>query len=211
MDAARWLLSEAVSPPRFDLSRLRELPLNIYYTPNGGSEEHLRLPDPPKPSEEERRRVYEMLGKEMEESPEPEPDPEEQALPLDPVTEEALSSLLVRFGRDELERLELHWFQGNLVLRRDGGKYACLYFEGDFGHGEDWYALLSDVEMYRTVDYKAVIYLPFGMGKLPAYSVHSSAASIMGSMEDVLAQMGWGKLQSGGQGGWMWSCAANRQ
>lgn len=45
LDAARWLLEEAVSPSRFDLSRLRELPRNIYFTPNGGSEEHLQRPD----------------------------------------------------------------------------------------------------------------------------------------------------------------------
>ena len=191
MDAARWLLAEAVSPTRFDLSRLRILPRDIYFTANGGEEVHLIRPD--------------LL----------EEDKEEQ-MPLITrmttlVTEEALSSLLIRFGRDELERLEMDWSQGRLVLRRDGGKYACLYFENDFGFGENWYALLSDVDMYMTVDCKEIVYLPFGMGKLPEYSIHHSAASIMGDLEEVLAQMGWAQLQGGGRGGWKWSCDVNRQ
>ncbi|MDE6591225.1 MAG: hypothetical protein K2K53_12965, partial [Oscillospiraceae bacterium] len=74
-----------------------------------------------------------------------------------------------------------------------------------------WYALLSDAEIYMTVDCKAIVYLPFGMGKLPEYSIHHSAASIMGDMDEVLAQMGWAQLQGGGRGGWKWSCDVNRQ
>ena len=191
MDAARWLLAEAVSPTRFDLSRLRVLPRNVYFTPNGGGETHLIRPDLLEEDEEKQMPLVTKIT----------------AL----VTEEALSSLLVRFGRDELERLELEWSQGRLVLCRDGGKYACLYFENSFGFGENWYALLSDVEMYMTVDCKAIVYLPFGMGKLPEYSIHHSAASIMGDMDEVLAQMGWDQLQGGGRGGWKWFCDVNRQ
>lgn len=218
IEAAWRLLDEAVSPTRFDLSRLRELPWNIYYTPNGGEEEHLKRPDlqeTPKPSEEERRKVYEILGKEIgdtEVSPEMEAGGlveiqslGESALPIEPVTEEALSTLLVRFHRDELERLEMSWIQGTLVLRRDGSKYACLYFENRFSdYGEYWYSLLSDSEMYRTVDSSDIVYLPFGMGKLPEYSIFESAAELMENIGEVLALMGWGKLED--RGGRMWSC-----
>ncbi len=210
LDAARRLLAEAVSPDRFELSRLRELPWNIYFTAGGGSEEHLRRSDLQK--DDWLKRNEEQGG----DTGEDENFSDEEGLEirpweiLPPVTEEALSSLLVRFGQGELERLEMDWAQGRLVLCRDGGKYACLYFEKDFRYGENWYALLSDVEMYQTVDCNAVVYLPFGMGKLPAYSVHDSAASLMGDMEEVLAQMGRGPLQSGGQGGWKWSCNVNR-
>lgn len=191
MDAARWLLAEAASPTRFDLSHLRELPRNIYFTPNGGEEAHLIRPDLLEPDEEAQMPLITKITTLM--------------------TGEALSSLLIRFGRDELERLEMEWSQGRLVLRRDGGKYACLYFENNFGFGENWYALLSDAEMYMTVDSKEIVYLPFGMGKLAEYSIHHSAASIMGDLEEVLAQMGWGQLQGGGRGGWKWSCDVNRQ
>ncbi len=188
MDAARRLLAEAVSPTRYDLSRLRELPWNIYFTPNGGSELHLIRPDLLEEGEEERMPLTTKM--------------------TTLVTEEALSSLLVRFRRDELERLELEWAQGRLVLRRDGGKYACLYFENRFGGSSDyWYSLLSDSEMYRTADSSDIVYVPFGMGKLPEYSIFESAAELMEDMGEVLAQMGRGKLED--RGGRMWACAVS--
>jgi len=189
LEAARRLLAEAVSPTRYDLSRLRELPWNIYYTPNGGEEAQLQRPDLQEPSEAETSGPKEIP-------------------PLPPVTDEALSSLLVRFRRDELERLELEWIEGRLALCRDGGKYACLYFENRFSdYGDYWYSLLSDSEMYRTVDSNDIVYVPFGMGKLPVYSVFESAAELMEDIGEVLALMGRGRLK--GWGGRMWSCNVN--
>jgi len=196
LEAARRMLAQAVSPDRFDLSRLRELPWNIYFTPNAGSEEHLRRPDLQDPPEGEGSEASGAEGV----------APEEQA--PDPVTQEALSSLLVRFARGGLERLELEWFEGRLVLRRDGGRYACLYFEACFGRGDGcWHSLLSDSEMYRTVDSSDIVYVPFGMGRLPVYSVFDSAPPLMAEIAGVLAQMGRGRLQSGG--GRMWTCGVS--
>lgn len=189
LEAARHLLAEAVSPTRFDLSRLRVLPRNIYFTPNNNEEVHLIHPDLLEINDEEQMPLIEQM--------------------TTLVTDEALSSLLACFNCDELERLEMEWPQGRLVLCRDGEKYACLYFENHFGRGDYWYALLADPEMYRTVDGGDVKKIPFGMGKLWEYSIFDSAAALMGNMGEVLAQMGWGQLQSGGPGGWLWSCDVN--
>ena len=126
------------------------------------------------------------------------------------MTGEALSALLYRFSQDELERLEMEWMEGRLVLRRDGGKYACLYFENSFGRGENWYALLADAEAYKTVDCGDIAYVPFGMGKLAEYSIFHSAHDLLRDMDLVLGQMGWGQLQAGGLGGWLWSCDVSR-
>jgi len=221
MDAARRLLAEAVSPTRYDLSQLRELPWHIYSTPNGGEEEHWMHPDlqeQPMLSEEEREKLCEILSKDVEAANLP---PEivtailektlsqtGQTLPLPPVTEEAVSSLLVRFRRDELERLEMDWVEGELVLRRDGGKYACLYFENHasvYNYGDYWYSLLSDSEMYRTVDGDDIAYIPFGMGKLPEYSLFDSAAELMENIGPVLSQMGR-RERVDDRGGRMWAC-----
>ena len=225
LEAARQRLVELTDPRFFDLSRLRELPWRIYYTPAGGAEEsltHMDLLRPdPKPDaaallekwaemEEIPPEMEEALAKvrrvlEEKEPPEAEPIPQETL-----VTGEALSALLYRFSQGELDRLEMEWSQGRLVLRRDGDQYACLYFENSFGRGENWYALLADAEAYRTVDCGDIVYMPFGMGKLAEYSVFHSARDLLRDIDLVLGQMGWGQLESGGPGGWLWSCDVSR-
>jgi hypothetical protein len=189
LEAARQRLAELTTPTYFDCSRLRKLPRHIYCTPVGGVEACLTHID--------------LLREELEEE---EPIPPEIL-----VTGEALSALLGRFAIGELERLEMEWEQGRLVLCHDGDKYACLYFENSFGRGNHWYALLADAEMYRTIDCNDVVYVPFGMGKLAEYSIFHSIQDLLQDMDLVLGQMGWGQLQAGGPGGWLWSGEVNLQ
>lgn len=219
-DAVRRRLAELTDPRFFDLSRLRELPAKIFYTPVGGTEECLShiniLREPPKVNAEAFLAEWEGvedIPPDMEtiiakarRAVEEQPKEEEPIPPEILVTGEALSALLYRFSQDELERLEMEWIEGRLVLCRDGGKYAGLYFENSFGRGENWYALLADPEIYRTVDCNEVVYVPFGMGKLAEYSVFHSARDLLQDIDLVLGQMGWGQIQFGGPGGWLWSC-----
>ena len=220
LEAAKRRLTELTDPTYFDLSRLRELPGKIFYTPVGGAEECLThidlLREPPKVNAEaflEEWEEVEEIPPEMEpiiakvrRAVEEQPKEEEPISPEILVTAEALSALLYRFSQGELERLEMEWTaEGRLVLRRDGDRYACLYFENSFGRGERWYALLADAEMYRTIDCGDVAYIPFGMGKLAEYSIFHSAPDLLRDMDLVLGQMGWGQIQDGGPGGWLWS------
>lgn len=224
LTAAQQRLAELASPTYFDISRLRKLPRHIYYTPAGGAEEgltHIDLLRPPKPDASALLEQWEEMDEippEMEEilskvrRTMEEEQPEEEPVPLENlVTGEALAALLGRFAAGELERLEMEWDQGRLVLCHDEDKYACLYFENNFGHGNDWYALLADPEMYRTVDCSEVVYVPFGMGKLAEYSIFHSSQDLLQNIDLVLGQMGWGQLAGGGAGGWLWSCDVNRQ
>ena len=222
-EAARRRLAELTDPRFFDLSRLRELPWHVYYTTAGGVEWSLTRPDlqrgepkqdawalleqwgiediPPE-LEEAVSRVQQAI---REAAPE-EPVPAEM-----PVTGEALSALLYNFSQGEVDRLEMEWSQGRLVLCHDGDKYACLYFENSYGRGENWYALLADAEMYRTIDCNDVAYIPFGMGKLAEYSVFHSAHDLLRDIDQVLGQMGYDQIQEGGTGGWLWSGEVYRQ
>ena len=224
LEAARRRLEELTDPRFFDLSRLRKLPAKIFYTPVGGTEECLShidiLREPPKVHAEAFLAEWEgvedippdmepIIAK-VRRAVEEQPKEEEPIPPEILVTAEALSALLGRFAVGELERLEMEWSQGRLVLCHDGDRYACLYFENSFGPGENWYALLADPEMYRTVDCDDVVYEPFGMGKLAEYSIFHSAQDLLRDMDLVLGQMGWGQIQAGGPGGWLWSCDVSR-
>lgn len=220
--AARQRLAELTDPRFFDLSRLRELPWHVYYTTASGTEGSLIRSDlrqeplydawtllkqwgvkkVPPDLEAAAVRVQQAI---REAAPE-EPEPQES-----PVTREALSALLYNFSQGEVDRLEMEWSPGRLVLRRDGEKYACLYFENSYGRGENWYALLADAEMYRTFDCNDVAYIPFGMGKLAEYSVFHSAHDLLRDIDQVLGQMGYDQIQEGGPGGWLWSGEVYRQ
>ena len=223
LEAARRRLAELTDPRFFDLSRLRELPWHVYYTTAGGVEwsltrtdlqrgepkqdawallEQWGIEDIPPELEEAVSRVQQAI---REAAPE-EPVPVEM-----PVTGEAISALLYNFSQGEVKRLELEWSQGRLVLCWDGDKYACLYFENSFGRGENWYALLADAEMYRTIDCNDVVYIPFGMGKLAEYSIFHSAQDLLRDIDLVLGQMGYDQIQEGGPGGWLWSGEVYRQ
>ena len=190
--AARKMLDELVSPDHFDLSTLRELPWNIYFTPNDGVERELIRPDL-------------------------KPDPEDGERPREPardeVTREALSALFGRFARGELRRLELRWYSAKLVFAKEPAGYACLYFAGDYVfYGKDiWYSMVSRPEVYRTVDVDEVEYVPFGMGKLPSYSLFDSAAAILRDLDRVLAQAGRDRIDSEGPSEWLWACHPNLQ
>ena len=214
---ARQMLDELVSPDHFDLSTLRELPWNIYYTPNDGLERELIRFDL-KPGPEDERPAPEALC---------DPavlDEYENAVPLkrnkrprepaeDEVTEEALSALLSRFARGELRRLELSWYGVKLVFAKEKAGYACLYFSGNYVfNGKDiWYSMVSKPEVYRTVDVEEVEYVPFGMGKLPGYSLFGSAAAILRDLDRVLAQAGRDRIDSEGPSEWLWACHPNLQ
>ena len=222
LDAARHRLAELTDPRFFDLSRLRELPWHVYYTTASGTEGSLIRSDlrqeplydawtllkqwgvkkVPPDLEAAAVRVQQAI---REAAPE-ELEPQES-----PVTWEALSALLYNFSQGEVDRLEMEWSPGRLVLRRDGDKYACLYFENSYGRGENWYALLADPEMYRTIDCNDVAYIPFGMGKLAEYSVFHSAHDLLRDIDQVLGQMGYDQIQEGGTGGWLWSGVVYRQ
>ena len=225
LEAAKRRLAKLTDPRFFDLSRLRELPWHIYCTPVGGAEECLThidvLREPPKvhaqaflaewEGVEDIPPDMEPIIAKVRRAVEEQPKEEEPIPPEILVTEEALSALLYRFSQGELERLELEWMEGRLVLRRDGEKYACLYFENSYGRGENWYALLADAEMYRTIDCNDVAYIPFGMGKLAEYSIFHSAHDLLRDIDQVLGQMGYDQIQEGGPGGWLWSGEVYRQ
>lgn len=168
---ARQLLEEMASPNHFNLSTPRELPWNIYFTPNDGLERELIRADI-KPDSEDGGQPREPAG--------------------DEVTREALSALFGRFARGELRRLELRQYGVKLVFAKEAAGYACLYFSCDYGfNGKDiWYSMVSRPEVYRAVDVDEVEYVPFGMGKLPGYSLFGSAAAILRDLDRVLAQMG---------------------
>lgn len=197
---ARRLLAEAVSPTSFQLP-MREAPWNIYYT--------------------------ELSGPEQEWTPAEQPDPEgmshsiENAAGILRVREEqkeaqrqeaegVIKALLARFGKGELRRLELSWFEGKLVFCKEPAGYACFYFE-DHGGYDIWYSMLSKPEVYRTVDSEDVVQVPFGMGMLPDYSVHETPASILRNLERVFAQLAAGRPQSQAVGGWLWDSHTNRE
>lgn len=185
--AARQMLDEMVSPEHFDLSQLRELPWHIYFAPNDGPEQGLIRPDL---------------------RPDPEGEEQTQGPTEEDVTEAALSASLYRFAKGELHRLELDWFDGKLVITKEVAGYACLYF-GNFIFNDIWYSMVSKPEVYRTAE--EVEYVPFGMGKLPSYSLFDSAASILRNLDRVLPQMGQKRIDSEGPSEWLWACHPSLQ
>jgi len=206
---ARQMLEKMVSPDHFDLSALKELPWKIYFTPNDGLEQELIRPDIKSDPEEEQTL----------EAPWDPPVPDEDAIlpkqdkqPQEPaeddVTEAALSASLSRFAKGELRRLELYWFEGRLVFVKESAGYACLYF-ANFIFNDIWYSMVSKPEAYRTAD--EVEYVPFGMGKLPSYSLFDSAAAVLRNLDRVLPQMGKERIDSEGPSDWLWACHPNLQ
>lgn len=173
LSLARRLLAEAVSPSRFDLSLLAELPWAAYAQPHMAPERTFRRKldsGPDEPEDEWEAGVEELSG-------------------------DRLAELIGQFAEKKLQRLELHWFQGELVFRSDRSGYACLYFENGIQDCA-WYSMLALPEVYRTVEHDEVEYMPFGMGKLPSYSVHRDPASILRNLDLVFAQMGRGRLET---------------
>lgn len=193
---ARQMLDEMVSPSHFDLTRLRELPWHVYFTANEGQEQTLIRADL-KPDEEESK------CETSQDAPARGPAEGE-------VTAEAISVQLARFARGELRRLELSWFSGKLVFVKEDAGFAGLYF-GDPQYNDIWYSMVSKPEVYRTVENDAVIYVPFGMGKLPSYSLFDSAAALLRDLDRVLSQMGQERIESEGPSDWLWACHPSLQ
>ena len=215
--AARQLLEELVSPDYFDLSPLRELPWHIYFTPNDGPERELIRFDL-KPDPEGGEQALDALcdpavPDEYEDAIPPKQNEQPREPAGDEVTTEALSALLSRFARGELRRLELSWYGAKLVFAKEAAGYACLYFSDNYVfNGKDiWYSMLSRPEVYRTVDADEVEYVPFGMGRLPSYSLFGSAAAILRDLDRVLAQAGRDRIDSEGPSEWLWACHPNLQ
>lgn len=186
-EIAQQLLDEAVSADCFDLSLLKKLPLNVYVLPPDGPEYVLK-----------QEGVREMEA-EMD-LHWPEIDRGEL------VTVEAIAELIVQFGKGGLRRLELSWDEGKLVFLQDKARYGCFYFE--WNH-DTWYAMLSKPEVYQIVESDDVVYVPFGMGRLPDYVVHESPASILRNLERVFWQLSQGRPQAQGAGGWLWSSSVS--
>lgn len=215
--AARRMLDELASPGHVDLSTLRELPWNIYFTPNNGLERELTRADLRPGPEDERQAAQALRGPaapdEYEDPAAPEQDKQPRRPAGDEVTKEALAVLLSRFARGELRRLELRWYSAKLVFAKEAAGYACLYFAGDYVfYGKDiWYSMVSRPEVYRTVEADEVEYVPFGMGRLPSYSLFDSAAAILRDLDRILAQAGRDRIDSEGSSEWLWACHPSLQ
>ncbi len=197
---ARRLLAEAVSPSSFRLP-MREAPWHIYYMEDSGPEQEWLLPEEPDP---------EGLEHTIEHAAEIMRLREEQKKRKCQEAEGAISSLLARFGRSELRRLELSWFEGQLVFLKEEAGYACLYFEDHVGF-DIWYAVLSQPEVYRTAEDGDTRRVPFGLGTLPEYVVHKGPGSILREAERIFGQLAAGRPQAQGAGGWLWDSHTNRQ
>lgn len=182
METVQRLLDEAVNPDNFDLHLLKELPLDVYVLPPDGPEYVLK--------QESVREVEAEMGLRW-----PEPDRGD-------VTIEALSELIAQFGKGELRRLELSWADGGLVFLQDRAGYGCFYFER--GDHDTWYAMLSKPEVYQVVESDDVVYVLFGMSRLPDYVIHETPASILRNLAQVFWQLSQGRPQAQGTGGWLW-------
>lgn len=212
--AAKQMLDEMVSPSHFDLTRLRELPWHVYFTANDGPEQALIRADL-KPSGEVPECEAPQDPPLFDDYEDEDAVPPQQEAPArepaeDEVTAEAVSAQLARFARGELRRLELSWFSGKLVFIKEDAGYAGLYF-GNPQYNDIWYSMVSKPEVYRTVENDAVAYVPFGMGKLPSYSLFDSVAGLLRNLDKVLSQMGQERIESEGPSDWVWACHPSLQ
>ena len=210
--AARQMLDEMVSPSHFDLSRLRELPWHVYFTANDGAEQALIRADL-KPSGEEPECETPQDPPLFDDYEDEDAVPPQQEAPVrepaeDEVTAEAVSAQLARFVRGELRRLELSWFSGKLVFIKEDAGYAGFYF-GNPQYNDIWYSMVSKPEVYRAEE--EVAYVPFGMGKLPSYSLFDSVAGLLRNLDKVLSQMGQERIESEGPSDWVWACHPSLQ
>lgn len=138
--------------------------------------------------------------------PEKDWEPEEERQARE-VLEQRLKEWIGQFSRGELKRLEIYCRGGVLVLTSDRAQYACFYFEYSY---DTWYAMLSQPEVYLTVDCKDVEYVTFGMGRMPGYAVHQSPDSVMERLNLAFAQIGRGRPQGREGECWLWSSNTNQ-
>jgi len=187
-EQSRLLLEETLRPPGIPMERLVNLPDAVYFKPDF----QVICRDKAVPS---------RWSKPVE-------------LLKDDVEEEKLEELLTLFADGRGERLELSWKstipigeeQGyeprrSLVLIKDGGRYACLYFD-DFRARS--YALLEKPELYGRMN-SEIRFLPFRQGTLSGDCIHRSFSSIRRQLGLIFQQVSWpGNVKTGH----IWSHAA---
>lgn len=116
--------------------------------------------------------------------------------------EEVLAEQLRRFAEGELRRLEIHWYSYDLVFVWDRAGYACFLFERLYS---TWYTMLSQPEVYQTIDWKDTAYVPFGLGKLPAYCLFRDTGGIFRNLDLVFAQLEQGRPETRFGDRWLWA------
>lgn len=175
---ARQLLEETLTPTRFPMELLVNLPDAVYARPDF----HVVCRDkdaPPLWS-----RPTELLG--------------------EAVTGEKLEELLTRFANDRLDRLELSWniaapvgeeqdyaSRRSLVFLKGNGTYVCLYFD-DFRAKS--YALLEKPELYGKMNDSInnhLEFVPFRRGRLFNNVIHRSFSSIRRRLDVIFRQVSW--------------------
>lgn len=184
---------ENAVPEKPDLSLLMTMPNRVYAQPLTGAERFFQA---------DNGRQNSMNGKPWEEDWDGRDN--ENAEPL---TEECLTALFDEFAEGALTRLELQFAQMTLALVRDGNKYAGFCFDEN---DSTWFSMLSQPEVYQTVDSEDVKYFPFGMGTLASYNIHESPASIMRNLNLVFMQIGRERIQVRVGDCWLWSSHTNR-
>lgn len=103
------------------------------------------------------------------------------------VTEELIQDLLRQYFDHKINRLELAYGGHSLLFIRHekGNQYGCFWFDH---RKQDWYGLVSLPEVYAVVESDEVVYVPFGLGKLPNYLVHHNTNLIHEQLAQIFAQ-----------------------
>lgn len=111
-------------------------------------------------------------------------------LDAEQVTSEKLKEQLELYFAEKSNRLELTWKTRALIFLNNRGQYACFYFD----HAASiWYALVGMPEVYAAVDSRDVVYVPFGLGKLPDYLIHQDLNYMKSRLQDIFSQVGSAK------------------
>ena len=193
---ARQLLQETLFPASLPMEKLKNLPDAVYaqwdYTVISRESREKNTELPPGWSA-----PVKLLGEE--------------------VVSEKLEELLTQFEAGRVQRLELSWKaaipvgeeQGyeprrSLVFLKDGGRYACLYFD-DFTAKS--YALLEKPELYGRGDHRYEL-APFLRGRLSSQVIHHTFRTIRRRLDVIFGQVSWPnnvKFMAGG----IWGYAEN--
>lgn len=111
----------------------------------------------------------------------------EKALTGKDVTIDNIRSLLLEYVGGRIDRLELAYAGHSLLFLREEQGYGCFWFNH---RTQDWYGLVSMPEVYASVDCKDVIYVPFGLGRLPNYLIHGNPSDlILPKLPDIFDQI----------------------
>lgn len=111
----------------------------------------------------------------------------EKALSGDQITEENIRLLLLEYFDGKIDRMELDYGGHSLLFLRTKQGYGCFWFDH---RKQDWYGLVSMPGVYATVDEKDVIYVPFGLGRLPNYLIHQNPEELIRpKLPDIFEQI----------------------